>query len=171
MHTTCFLSVIPCVLWGLWIVVIRRNGAPRQWFIVATIRGDFCLLKSLLASIYTTAHRNGPNNTYPCVFNMKRRTYPYLLVNFYHASQFEMISFVNVKIEHFNSDLVISSFGSMQITSIYGKWRYMQKWNICKPYKCYIYNYLFTNDQYCSATLYTIKCNPKRQPSVQIHVA
>ena len=62
-----------------WVVAIPRNGALRQWFIVVTIRCDFGLLKSLLAGINTTADRYGPNNTYPCVFNMKRRTYPYLL--------------------------------------------------------------------------------------------
>ena len=58
---------------------------------------------------------------------MKRKTYPYILVNFYDASQFEMINFANVKIEHFNSDPVISLFGNVQITSIYGKWRHMHK--------------------------------------------
>ena len=50
---------------------------------------------------------------------MKGRTYPYLLVDFYNASHFEMINFANVKIEHCESDPVISLFGitSMQITS------------------------------------------------------
>ena len=52
---------------------------------------------------------------------MKRRIYLYLLADFYDASQFEMINFANVKIEHFNSDPVISLFGNMQITSIYEK--------------------------------------------------
>ena len=74
----CFLSVIFCVLGGLWIVTIPHNGTLRQWFIVAGIQGDFCLLKSLLADINTTIHRYGANNTYPCVFNMKQITYPYL---------------------------------------------------------------------------------------------
>ena len=138
LHTTCFLSVIFCVVWGLWVVVIPRNGALRQWFIVVTIRDDFCLLKSLFAGINTTVHRYGSNNTYPCVFNMKRRTYPYLLVDFYDASQFEMIYFANLKIEHFNPDPVISLFGNMQIASIYDKWRHMHQLNICKPYRCYI---------------------------------
>ena len=39
---------------------------------------------------------------------MKRWNYPYLLADFYDASQFEMIYLANVKIEHFNSDPVIS---------------------------------------------------------------
>ena len=69
----------------------------------------------------------GPNNTYPCVFNMKRRTYPHILVGLYDASQFEMINFTNVKIEHFNSDLDISLFGNIPITSIYGRWRHMRE--------------------------------------------
>ena len=73
------------------------------------------------------------------VFNMKRRTYSYLLpvVDFYDAFQFEMINFANVKIEHFNSDPVISLFWNMQITCIYGKWHHLHKLNICKPYRCY----------------------------------
>ena len=57
----------------------------------------------------------GPNYTYPCVFNIKRTAYPYLLADFYNASQFEMINFANVNIEHYNSDHVISLFGNMQI--------------------------------------------------------
>ena len=137
LHMTCFLSVIFCDVWGLWGVAIPRNGALRQWFIVLTIRGDFCLLKSFVVGINTTIHRYGPNDTYPCVFNMSRRTFPQLLVDFYDASQFEMINFANVKIEHFNSDLVISLFGNMQITSIHGKWRHIHKLKICKPYMCY----------------------------------
>ena len=60
-------------------------------------------------------HRYGPNDTYPCVFNMKRITYPYLLADFYDASQFEMINLANVNIEHYNSDPVNSLFGNMQI--------------------------------------------------------
>ena len=55
------------------------------------------------------------HDTCPCVFNMKRPTYPYLLADFYDASQFEMINFANVNIEHYNSDPVISLFGNMQI--------------------------------------------------------
>ena len=129
LHTTCFLSVIFCVVWGLWVVAIPRNGALRQWFIVATIRGDFCLLKSLLAGINTTIHRYRPYQTYPCVVNMKRRTYPHLLVDFYDASQFEMINFANVKIQYFYSDPVSFLFGNMQIMSIYGKWRHLHKQN------------------------------------------
>ena len=46
---------------------------------------------------------------------MKRRTYPYLLADFNDASQFEMINFANVNIEHYNSDPVNSLFGNMQI--------------------------------------------------------
>ena len=68
---------------------------------------------------------------------MKRETYSYLLVDFYDASQFEIINFTNVKIEHFDSDPVISLFENMRITFIYGKWRHMHKLNICKPYRCY----------------------------------
>ena len=83
--------------------------------------GNYCLLKLLWAGINRAVHRYGPNNTYPCVFNMKRRTFPYLLFDFYNASQFEMINFANVKIDHFNSDPVISLFGNMQIPSIYEK--------------------------------------------------
>ena len=98
-----------------------RNGAERQWFIVATISGNFFLLKSLLAGTTTVMHRYGPNDTYPCVFNMKRTTYPYLLADFYDAPQFEMINFANVNIEHYNSDPVISLFGNMQI-----KFQYME---------------------------------------------
>ena len=123
-----------CVVWELCIVAIPRNGALRQRFTVVTIRGDFCLLNSFLAGINTTGHRYEHNSTYPCVFNMNRRTYPYLLFDFYDASQFEMINFGNVNIEHFYSDPVISLFGNMQITSIYWKWRYMHKLKICKPY-------------------------------------
>ena len=53
---------------------------------------------------------------------MKQRTYQYPSANLYDASQFEMIDFAIVKIEHFNSNPVISLFGNMQITSwfIYG---------------------------------------------------
>ena len=108
-YTTCFLSVIFCVVWGLWIAAITHNGAERQWFIVATISGNFFLLKSLLAGTTTVMHRYGPNDTYPCVFNMKRITYPYLLADFYDASQFEMINIANVNIEHYKiSDPVIA---------------------------------------------------------------
>ena len=47
---------------------------------------------------------------------MKRTTYPYLLADFYDASQFEMINFANVNIERtLYSDPVISLFGNMQI--------------------------------------------------------
>ena len=46
---------------------------------------------------------------------MKRTIYPYLLADFYDASQFEMINFANVNIEHYNSDPVISLVGNMQI--------------------------------------------------------
>ena len=46
---------------------------------------------------------------------MKRTTYPYLLADFYDASQFEMINFAYVNIEQYNSDPVISLFGNMQI--------------------------------------------------------
>ena len=46
---------------------------------------------------------------------MKWTTYPYPLVDFYDAPQFEMINFANVYIEHYNSDPVISLFGNMQI--------------------------------------------------------
>ena len=74
LHTTCFLWVISCVMWVLWIVPISRNGAQRQWFIVATISSNFFLLKSLLAGTTAVMHRYGPNDTYPCVFNMKRTT-------------------------------------------------------------------------------------------------
>ena len=70
------------------------------------------------------------NHAWNVYLNMKRRTYPYLLADFYDASQFQMINFLSVKIEHFNSDPVISLFGKMQITSIYGKWRHMHKFNI-----------------------------------------
>ena len=92
-----------------------RNGAERQWFIVAMISGNFFFLKSFLAGTTTVMHRYGPNDTYPCVFNMKRTTYPYLLADFYDASQFEMKNFVNLNIQHYNSDPVISLFGNMQI--------------------------------------------------------
>ena len=63
----------------------------------------------------TVMHRFWPNDTYPCVFNMNRTTYLYLLAVFYDASQFEMTNFANVNIEHYNSDPVISVFGNMQI--------------------------------------------------------
>ena len=53
---------------------------------------------------------------------MKRTTYPYLLADFYDASQFEIINFANVKIEHYNSDPVISLFGNMQIMFQYMKY-------------------------------------------------
>ena len=122
LHTTCFLSVIFCVVWGLWIAAITRNGAERQWFIVATISDNFFLLKSLLAGTTTVMHRFGPNDTYPYVFNMKRTTYSYLLADFYDASQFEMINFANENIEHYNSDPVISLFGNMQIMFQYMKY-------------------------------------------------
>ena len=115
MHTTCFLSVVFCAVWGLWSVPIPRNGALRQWFIVATISGNFFLLKSLLAGTTIVMHRYGPNFTYPCVFNMTQTTYTHLLADFYDASQFEMINFANVNIKHYNSDSLISLFGNMQI--------------------------------------------------------
>ena len=86
--------------------------------IVATISGNFFLLKSLLVGTTTVMHIYGPNDIYPCVFNMRRTTYPYLLADFYDAPQFEMINFANVNIhfvEHYNSDPVISLFGNMQI--------------------------------------------------------
>ena len=105
-HFLCRVRVVDCC--------DLRNGAERQWFIVATISGNFFLLKSLLAGTTTVMHRYGPNDTYPRVFNMKRTTCPYLLADFYDASQFEMINFANVNIEH-NSDPVISLFGNMQI--------------------------------------------------------
>ena len=54
---------------------------------------------------------------------MKRTVYPYLLAYFYDASQFEMINFVNVNIEHYNADPVISLFGNMQIM-----FQYMHGW-------------------------------------------
>ena len=120
LRTTYFLSVIFCVVWGLWSVPIPRNGALRQWFIVATISGNFLLLKSLLAGTTTFMHQYGPNGT--CVFNMKRTTYPYFLTDFYDASQFEMINFNNVNKEHYNSDPVISLFGNMQIIFQYMKY-------------------------------------------------
>ena len=91
-----------------------RNGAERQWFIVAMISGNFCLLKSLMAGTTTVMHRYGPKDIYPCVFYIKRTPYPYLLADFYDASQFEMINFAKVNI-HYNSDPVISLFGNMQI--------------------------------------------------------
>ena len=94
-----FLSVLICVVCGLWNVPIPHNETLRQLFIVATIRDDFFLLNSLLAG----------------------RTYPFLLADFYDASQFEMINLAIVKIEHFYSDPVIFLFENMQITSIYGK--------------------------------------------------
>ena len=97
-HFLCRVRVVDCC--------DLRNGAERQWFIVATISGNFFLLKSLLAGTTTVMHRYGPNDTYPCVFNMKRITYLYLLADFYDASQFEMINFANVKIEHYNYDPV-----------------------------------------------------------------
>ena len=77
---------------------------------------DFFLLKSLLAGMKTAMYRYGLSNTYPCVFNMKRTTYLYLSADFYDASQFEMINFAILNIEHYNSDPVISLFGNMQIT-------------------------------------------------------
>ena len=49
---------------------------------------------------------------------MKRTTYPYLLADFYDASQFEILNFANhanENIEHYNSYPVISLFGNMQI--------------------------------------------------------
>ena len=106
-HFLCRVRVVGCC--------DLRNGAERQWFIVATISGNFFLLKSLLAGTTTVMHRYWPNDTYPCVFNMKRTTYPYLFTDFYDASQFEMINVANVYIEHYNSDPVISLFGNMQI--------------------------------------------------------
>ena len=106
-HFLCRVRVVDCC--------DLRNGAERQWIIVATISGNFFLLKSLLAGTTSVMHRYGPTDTYPCVFNMKRTTYPYLLADFYHAPQFEMINFANVNIEHYNSDPVISLFWNMQI--------------------------------------------------------
>ena len=103
-----------------------RYGAERQWIIVATISGNFFLLKSLLAGTTIVMHRYGPNDTYPCVFNVKRITYPYLLADFYDAPQFEMINFANVNIEHYNSDPVISLFGNMQIM-----FQYMEYYVTC----------------------------------------
>ena len=106
-HFLCRVRVVDCC--------DLSNGAERQWFIVATISGNFFLRKSLLAGTTTVMHIYGPNDTYPCVFNMKRTSYPYLLADFFDAPQFEMINFANVNIEHYNSDPVISLFGNMQI--------------------------------------------------------
>ena len=99
-HFLCRVGVVDCC--------DLRNGAERQWFIVATISGNFFLLTSLSAGTTTVMHKYGPNNTYPCVFNIKRTTYLYLLADFYDAPQFEMINFANVNIEHYNPDPVIS---------------------------------------------------------------
>ena len=63
---------------------------------------------------------------------MKRRTYPYLLADFYDTSKFQMINFAIVKIEHFNSDPMISLFENMQITSIYGCFSDMTKYLFLK---------------------------------------
>ena len=106
-HFLCRVRVVDCC--------DLRNGAERQWFIVATISGNFFLLKSLLAGTTTVMHRYGPNDTYLCVFNIKRTTYRYLLADFCDASQLEMINLPNVNIDHYNSDPVISLFGNMQI--------------------------------------------------------
>ena len=83
-----------------------RNGAERQWFIVAMISGNFFFLKSFLVGTTTVMHRYGPNDTYPCVFNIKRTTYPYLLADFYDASQFEMKNFVNLTLSTLNATKV-----------------------------------------------------------------
>ena len=158
-HFLCRVRVVDCC--------DLRNGAEWQWIIVATISGNFFLLKSLLVGTTTVMHRYGPNDTYPCVSNMKRTIYPYLLADFYDAPQFEMINFANVNIEHYNSDPVISLFWKYaNHVSIYGIWRHMHKLNIYKPYKCY--KNLFINDHSCSVLLYTTNCNPKRHQSVQI---
>ena len=109
-HFLCRVRVVDCC--------DLRNGAERQWFIVATILGNFLLLRSLLAGATTVMHRYGPNDTYPCVFNMEGTTYPYVLADFYDAPQFQMINFANVNmvnIEHCNSDPVISLFGNIKI--------------------------------------------------------
>ena len=106
-HFLCRVRVVDCC--------DLRNGAERQWIIVATISGNFFLLKLLLAGTTTFMHRYGPNDAYPCVFSMKRTTYPYLFADFYDAPQFKMINFANVNKEHYNSDPVISLFGNMQI--------------------------------------------------------
>ena len=69
----------------------------------------------VVGGYYDSIHRYGPDDTYPCVFNTKRTTYPYILADFYDAPQFEMINFANVNIELYNSDPVISLFGNTQI--------------------------------------------------------
>ena len=99
-HFLCRVRVVDCC--------DLRNGAERQWITVATISGNFFLLKLLLAGTTTFMHRYGPNDAYPCVFSMKRTTYPYLLADFYDA--------------HYNSDPVISLFGNMQIMFQYIKY-------------------------------------------------
>ena len=103
-HFLCRVRVVDCC--------DLRNGGERQWFIVATISGNFFLLKSL-AGTTTVMHRHGPTDT--CVFNMKQTIYPYLLADFYDAPQFETINLANVNIEHYDSDPVISLFGNMKI--------------------------------------------------------
>ena len=86
-HFLCRVRVVDCC--------DLRNGAEWQWFIVATISGIFFLLQSLLAGTTTVIYRYWPNDTYPCVFNMKQTSYPYLLAGFYDAPLFEMINFAN----------------------------------------------------------------------------
>ena len=83
-HFLCRVRVVDCC--------DLRNGAERQWFIVATISGNFFLLKSLLAGTTSVMHRYGPNDTYPCVFNMKRTTYPYLSADFYDAPSLKWLT-------------------------------------------------------------------------------
>ena len=67
-------------------------------------------------------HRYGPSYTYPCVFfiffkdEANNLPVPLSLADFYEASQFEMINFTILNIEHYNSDPMISLFGNMQIT-------------------------------------------------------
>ena len=102
-HYLCCVRVVDCC--------DLPNGAERQWFIVATISGNFFLLKSLLAGTTTVMHRYGPNDTYPCVFNMKRSTYPHLFSRFLRRTPV----WNDVNIEHYNFDPVISLFGNMQI--------------------------------------------------------
>ena len=53
---------------------------------------------------------------------MKRTAYPYLIADFYDESQFEMINFANVNIEHYNSDPVISLLTNKQIMFQYMKY-------------------------------------------------
>ena len=78
---------------------------------------NFCLLKSLLAGINTTVHRYVPNNTYPYVFNVKRRKPMYDLANVFSIP-------FNPKCYTANQQYGIGWVGNIESVTVFLKWHF-----------------------------------------------